>query len=153
MTTTQDLVERLLAHMGVEGAQITVEDGEFTTVSIQVSEEDSGLLIGYHGETIGSLQKVLQLMHLSQDDNAKRVVVNVNDYKQRREQQLREMTIKIADRILETNQSYVFGFLPANERLIVHKVISETPEYSQLESVSSGEGNARRLEIRFKQAE
>ena len=148
----QEFVERLLAHMGVEGAEVVVEESDMIFVQISVSEEESGLLIGYHGEVLASLQKVLQLVYHEHDED-KRIVVNINDYKERREAQLREMTAKIAQRVLDTNQTYVFGFLPANERLIIHKTIVETPEFSRLESVSEGEGSQRRLQIRAKQNE
>jgi len=148
----QEFVQRLLAHMGVEGAEVVVEESDMIFVQITVSEEESGLLIGYHGEVLASLQKVLQLVYHEHDED-KKIVVNINDYKQRREAQLREMTTKIAQRVLETGQTYIFSFLPANERLVIHKIVVETPEFSRLESVSEGEGNQRRLQIRVKQDE
>jgi len=52
---------------------------------------------------------------------AQKVIINVNDYKQRREAQLKESVAHIAARVLETGDEYVFAFLPANERLIVHQ--------------------------------
>jgi spoIIIJ-associated protein len=149
--TTQDLIQRLFAHMGVDTVSVEVEEGELMTVQINVSEEDSGLLIGYHGETLASLQRIIQLM-LKDTLGEKKVVVNVNDYKQRREAQLHELTEKIAQRVLETGKSYMFSFMPANERLIVHQALSQNAEFSELESISTGEGNSRRLEIRIKQA-
>jgi spoIIIJ-associated protein len=147
--TLTDFTQRLLAHMGIDNATVTIEEGEPSVLQISVSEEDSGLLIGYHGETLGSLQKVLQLIYREEYDE-KRLVVNINDYKQRREQQLKEIVEKVAQRVLETGNPYIFSFLPANERLIIHQVVSQTPEFSELESVSSGEGHNRRLEIRQK---
>ncbi len=147
----QEFVQRLLAHMGIDSAEVLVEEDEFVSVQINVSEEDSGLLIGYHGEVLGSIQKLLQSMY-RQEEDSKRILVNVNDYKQRREAQLKEMTSRIAEKVLQSGRSYVFSYLPANERLVVHETISQTPDFSELESVSSGEGSSRRLEIRLKAA-
>jgi spoIIIJ-associated protein len=147
--TIQEFLQRLLAHMGIESAEVVVEEGEFLSVQINVSEEDSGLLIGYHGEVLASLQKLLQSMY-RKDESAKRITVNINDYKQRREAQLKEMTSRIAEKVIQSGRSYMFSYLPANERLIVHETISQTPEFEELESVSNGEGSARRLEIRLK---
>jgi spoIIIJ-associated protein len=142
--------QNLLAHLGIEGAEIQLDEQEkFVLLQINVSEEDSGLLIGYHGDVLGSLQRILQLAyHETYGD--KRVVVNINDYKQRREAQLKEMTMRVAERVLESGQPYVFPFLPSNERLVVHQTITETPEFAGLESVSMGEGAARRLHLRKK---
>ena len=147
-----DFIERLLAHTGITPLSIKVDDGEFFVVQIDVTEEDSGLLIGYHGESLASLQKILHAV-FREEIGEKRIIVNVNDYKARREEQLKEMTLRIAERVLESGQNYVFSYLPANERLIVHKTMTETPEFSELESISTGEGKARRLEIRKKQSE
>lgn len=150
--TVSDFMTRLLAHLGVDDSEVEVtEDDQFIQVQIKVSEEESGLLIGYHGETLAALQKMAQISQ--RDTSEKKIIINVNDYKQHREEQLKEMTLRIAQKVLETKQSYIFPFLPANERLVVHSIISESPEFSELESVSFGEGNNRRLEIRLKQAD
>ncbi len=144
----QDFTQNLLAHMGLNSASVSVEEQEdLILVQISVSEEDSGLLIGYHGESLAAIQKVLQIIYRKEPED-KKIVVNVNDYKQRRETQLKEMTRNIAQRVGESGKSYIFTYLPANERLIVHQTISE--EFPQLESLSSGEGRERRLEVRLK---
>lgn len=147
----KDFLERLLGHMGIDQAQVEVtEEDDKIFVQIAVSEEDSGLLIGYHGDVLASLQRVAQLIYREEHD--KKIIINVNDYKQRREAQLKEMVLKISHRVLESGDEYVFAFLPANERLVVHQTISETPDFVELESVSEGEGSMRRLHIRIKQA-
>jgi spoIIIJ-associated protein len=114
-----------------------------------VSEEDSGLLIGYHGETLAAIQKIIQLANRVALEE-KKIVININDYRERRITQIQEMVDRIAERILASGQKYVFPYLPANERLVIHTYIAEMPEYSGLESVSIGEGSDRRLEIRVK---
>jgi spoIIIJ-associated protein len=147
--TTQELVKRMLAHMGIDESEITIEDGEFLSIKIQVSEEDSGLLIGYHGEVLASIQRLFQIMVQDKKEDQK-VLVNINDYKERREAQLKELTEKIASRVLESGRTYVFNYMPANERLIIHQFLSQNPDFVSLESVSTGDGSARRLEIRLK---
>jgi len=148
----KDFLTRLLGHMGIDQAEVEVtEEDDKAFVQISISEEDSGLLIGYHGDVLASLQRITQLIY--RDENDKKIIMNVNDYKQRREAQLKEMVSRIAFRVLESGEEYVFSFLPANERLIVHQTISETPDFAELESVSEGEGGTRRLHIRLKMAE
>ena len=143
-------VERLLAHLGIDGATVKIDDqGEVIFVEIAISEEDSGILIGYHGETLGALQKILSQVSM-QAGEEKKIVVNINDYKQRRETQLKELAQKAGEKVLQTGRAYVFSFLPANERLIIHQTISQLPEFKELESVSTGEGKDRRLEIRLR---
>jgi spoIIIJ-associated protein len=147
--TVQDFAQRLLAHMGVDQAQVEVEEGETTIVKISVPEEESGLLIGYHGECITALQRVLY-MAFAREDQDKKFLVNVNDYKERRMTQLQDMARNAAERVLESEQPYGFSYLSASERLVVHEFIANTPEYASLESYSVGDGPRRRLYIRKK---
>lgn len=150
--TVQEFTTRLLEHMGVEGAEVEVEEQEVTKVSIRVAEEESGLLIGYHGECLTSIQRVLY-MAFSRDDKEKKFIVNVNDYKERRTAQIQEMAQNAAEKVLEHGQPYVFSYLSASERLVVHEFIAQTAEYSDLESYSSGDGQRRRLYLRKKLTE
>lgn len=147
--TIQDFTQRLLAHMGVDNAQVEVEEGETTLVKISVPDEESGLLIGYHGECLTALQRVLY-MAFAREDQEKKFLVNVNDYKERRTAQLQEMAKNAAERVLESGQPYGFAYLSASERLVVHEYIASTPEFSDLESYSVGDGPRRRLYIRRK---
>jgi len=147
--TIQDFTQRLLAHMGVENAEVEVEEGDTTLVKISVPEEESGLLIGYHGECITALQRVLY-MAFAREDQDRKFLVNVNDYKERRSVQLQEMAKNAAERVAESGQSYGFSFLSASERLVIHEYLANTPEFSGLESVSMGDGPRRRLYIRRK---
>ncbi|MDQ5951442.1 MAG: hypothetical protein QG639_723, partial [Patescibacteria group bacterium] len=83
----------------------------------------------------------------------KKIVLNVNTYRQDRADRLREITESVAQKVLETGNPYTFqSFLPAHERFIIHTTLSEMPENDQIESVSEGEGKMRRLTIQKKQA-
>jgi spoIIIJ-associated protein len=147
--TVQDFTTRLLAHMGVDDVQVEVEEGETTNVKIVVPEEESGLLIGYHGECLTAIQRVLY-MTFSREDQDKKFLVNVNDYKERRTTQLQEMARAAAEKVLSSGQPYMFSFLSPSERLVVHEFIAGTSEFEGLESYSSGEGQRRRLHLRQK---
>lgn len=147
--TVQEFTERLLAHMGVEGAVVQVEEGESTIVKIEVPESESGLLIGYHGEGITALQRILYMAH-SREDQERKFLVNVNDYKERRAGQLQEMARSAAEKVLSSGQPYGFSFLSASERLVIHEFIAQTAEFAELETISEGEGSRRRLFVRRK---
>lgn len=150
--TVQEFTTRLLEHMGIEGAEVEVDEQDITKVTIRVPKEESGLLIGYHGECLTSIQRVLY-MAFSREDKEKKFIVNVNDYKERRTAQIQEIVKNAAEKVFEHGQPYVFSYLSANERLVVHKLIAQTPEYAELESFSSGDGQRRRLHLRIKNAE
>ena len=140
--TTNDFITQLLAHMGVEDVTVTAqEDDEAQTVGLTVNEQDSGLLIGRHAETIDSLQRVVRLV--CQKDGDKPIHVNINDFRERREERVRELARHVAARALESGYPQSLR-LPANERRIVHMELASMPE---VEAVSKGEGSSRVLYI------
>lgn len=151
--TIETFLSQLAEHCGIspEEIQVTVtEDEEYVRVSIELPEEDSGRFIGFHGETLESIQRVLRLI-FQEEHNDKKIIVNINQYRQDRADRLKEITQAIAKKVVETGQPYTFqSFLPAHERYIIHTTLSEIEEGSALESVSEGTGKNRRLTIQKK---
>jgi spoIIIJ-associated protein len=137
-----DYTQDLLAHMGIADAQVNVSDTDDSiVVHVSVSDQESGMLIGHHGETISALQRMLNISFRDKVED-KRVIVNINDYKEQREEVLKNMARRYADRALESGADQVLPFLPANERLIIHM---ELKNNDQVETHSEGEGPSRRL--------
>lgn len=153
--TLETFITQLAEHCGVSPEDVQVstrEDGEYLKVSLELPEEDSGRFIGFHGETLESLQRVLRLIFQESKDD-KKIILNVNSYRQDRAERLREITQSVAEKVLESGVPYTFqSFLPAHERFIIHTTLSEMAEGEQLESVSEGEGKMRRLSIQKKQS-
>jgi spoIIIJ-associated protein len=97
-----------------------------------------------------AMQRMIRVVFHDQTD--KRVVINVNDYRQQREAKIVDRATEIAYRVLESGRPYRFGPMPANERFVIHTTISENPEFVDLVSYSEGEGAARQLIIAPKEA-
>ena len=153
--TIQDFITHLCRHSGIEAEEleVTVDDqAETVTVHIQVPAEESGLLIGFHGETLTAIQRITRVI-FQEELGEKRLVVNINEYREQRNEKLTAMAEKAADQVRETGRPYRFAYLPANERFVIHSTIGENPDYSDLESVSEGEGRNRTLIVRLKRAE
>lgn len=145
MSTVEELTDytnQLLQHVQLPEAQVDVEeDGEYIHLQITVDDSESGILIGHHGDTIASIQRLINVSFLKKLDG-KRVVVNVNDYKQQRESVVLAMTERYAERLRTTGEPQALPYLPANERLIIHMAFKEDPE---IETFSEGEGRQRKL--------
>lgn len=151
--TIQNYLSNMFQHCGLdaETLDIQIEDTEQEiAATIVLPEEESGLLIGFHGETLSSIQRLTRVV-FQEELGEKRLVLNVNNYRQQREEKLKELAHKGAQRVLESGQPYTLSRLPANERYIIHSTLAEEPEYAELESVSEGEGRDRVLVIRLKQ--
>lgn len=143
--TVDQYAEQLLMMMGVT-CEVALEDTEDETlIQISIPEEEAGLLIGHHGDTLVSLQRVLRIVFA--EDQEKRLVVNVNDYRQQRVDLLEQMAEDAADRVLDSGRPYRFKPMPANERFIIHSFIAEHPDFAELTTYSEGEGASRHLVV------
>lgn len=144
---------QLAEHCGVESGQAKVVETETEDViqaTIEVPEEESGRFIGHHGDSLEAIQRITRLVFQDEFDG-KRLVVNINRYREDRVDRLKEIVQSIIERIKETGEEHTFhSYLPAHERFVVHTTVGEVDSNGELESVSVGEGRERRLTIRFK---
>ena len=150
--TIQNYLTNICQHSGIDPDSMQIEmtdDDQAVTAAITVPQEDSGLLIGFHGETLSALQRLTRVVF--QDELAeRRLIININNYREQRAEKLQQIATRAAERVLETGRPYTFSYLPANERFVIHSTISEDSAFSELESVSEGEGAHRVLTIRLK---
>lgn len=146
-----DYFSQLCQHCGVDALSVTEMDtNDQKEILIEVDPDEAGMLIGRGGETVLSLQRLARASFASQNPG-KRLVVNVNDYRQQREEKLTQILRDVAQRSLDTNQSIAFPLqLTSAERFFVHSKLSKMTEFASLESVSVGEGRARRLIVQPK---
>ena len=145
----KQLAEELLAGLQIP-ATVTVSPGEEDTLSVNITTEESGLLIGYHGETLSSFQLILGLMVYKKLGQWVKVVVEIGDYRAKRAEQLTAMAQAYANQALSTGQPVYLPPLPPSERRVVHLALQENP---QVETESVGDGNSRLVVVKPKGAD
>jgi spoIIIJ-associated protein len=136
-----DLLEELLDKMGVDAE---VEIREDDPITLNVLGEDLGILIGRRGETLSAVQFVLNQMLNHRTGEWLAVIVDAEDYRLRREEQLQGLAQRMADRARYYKQPVTMDPMPPNERRIVHMALAENP---QVDTHSIGEGDDRRVVI------
>jgi spoIIIJ-associated protein len=121
----EEYVSKLIEHLGFEGEiEIKIEEGdERVHINIQTDEDDTALLIGNKGETLDAIE-LLTKLSFKDDYPDKRIVLDINQYKLRQEERLKEKAISLANRVLETGRPYEFRYLNSYERHLVHEVIA-----------------------------
>lgn len=140
--TAQDFLTQLLAHMGIDTATVEVSDQEDSlSISLHADEQESGLLIGRHAETLDALQHITRL--LFQKDIEKPIILNINDFREQRESYLQDLSTRVAARVEETGRPQILR-LNAHERRVVHMALSDHPSVT---TQSEGEGPYRVLKV------
>lgn len=144
------MLDKLLELMGVD-ADVSIRDPEtpgdgmgMANAVLDVEGEDLGLLIGRRGETLQSLQYLLNLMVSQQRGRQDFFTVDVEGYRRRREDSLNSLARRMADQVKRSGEPATLEPMPANERRIIHMALSESQSVS---TSSIGEGDTRRIAI------
>ena len=93
-------------------------------VSIDGKREETGIIIGKHGSTLNGIQIVLSAMVNQRSEEFRRVIVDCSGYRKRREQVLKRIAGKTANKVLKTNKSIKLEPMNAQERRIIHACLA-----------------------------
>jgi spoIIIJ-associated protein len=147
------MLDHLLELMGVT-ADVSIRDAEtpgdglgMAKAVLDVEGDDLGLLIGRRGETLASLQYLLNLMVGRKLSEHATFTVDVEGYRRRREKQLDSLARRMADQVRRTRRPVTLEPMPPNERRIVHLTLAEDRD---VETSSTGEGENRKVSISLK---
>jgi spoIIIJ-associated protein len=145
VSTAVEVLQTILHHMGIHG-QVDVRSRDPLTLNVRM-DDGLGLLIGRRGETLASLQLLVNLIVSHQTKHRQRIVVDVEDYRLRREENLRQLAFRIAQQVRQSRRAIPLEAMPANERRIIHMALSDSPDVM---THSEGEGDQRRVIISLK---
>jgi spoIIIJ-associated protein len=140
--TSVGVLMELLDLLRVEG-DVEVRSRSYP-LTLNVHGDDLGILIGRHGDTLASLQFMVNLIVGRRMGHWTRVVVDVEEYRQRRERTLRDVAGRAAERVRRTRQAVTLEPMPSNERRIVHMTL-QGDRFVATHSV--GEGDGRKVVI------
>ena len=146
-TTLKTLAEELLAKMGLE-IIVSVEEQEDKFL-VEVGGEDAAILIGKRGESMDGFQFLLNALFNKgkKHEEYKRVVVDSNNYKSRREDTLKILAERTAARAIRENQDIRLEPMSANERRIIHAALASS---DKVETESKGNEPNRYVVIKLK---
>jgi predicted RNA-binding protein Jag len=142
----KEILEELMRHIGF-AVSVEVETGDTSRLNV-VADPDGrealGSLIGRKGERLSALQHLVNLMLSRRMGEWTRVLVDVEDYRGRRERQLRDLATRAAQRVEETGKMIQLEPMPALERRWIHLALRDHP---QVATQSIGEEPNRRIVV------
>ena len=140
-----ETVSRILsaAKVNVNRTLRAANDPDVGGPIIDLDGDDSGLLIGRRGQTLQALQFLVNLIVRKQFEDV-RVALDVERYRERRENSLREMASKVAARVVQTSRSVTLEPMSPADRRIVHTTLTDHPGVT---TESAGVGDDRKVTI------
>ena len=124
----KEILETLMGHLGFEGVTVEIREGETSRLNVVGGDNDRealGSLIGRKGERLSALQHLVNLMLSRRTGQWTRVLVDVEDYRGRRERQLAELATRAAERVAETGKMLQLEPMPALERRWIHLALRD----------------------------
>lgn len=143
---TVDVLQHILRYMNIH-ATVQVRSTDPLTLNIHGINENQGLLIGRRGETLSALQLLVSLIVRHRTRHHMRIIVDAENYRERREENLRSLALRVAQQVRNYRRSIALEAMPPHERRIVHLALSDSKDIS---TESIGEGDARRVVISLK---
>lgn len=139
----QEVFKELLEKLEIQGDfEINEEEEGF---SILLSTEDSGIVIGHHGDTLEALQIIASLAISKKIGEFRRVSIEVGEYKKNREEYLRNLALETKERVLGEGREISLSDLKSWERRIIHLILQDDKD---VVSESIGEGRDRMLIVK-----
>jgi spoIIIJ-associated protein len=145
-----EVLETLIRMVGLDAAVTprepeTAGDGIGMIQSVlDIDGEDLGLLIGRRGQTLASLQYLLNLICAKKIGKRVAFGVDVDGYRRRREESLVSLAHRTASRVRSTGRSVTLEPMPPSERRIIHLALADNPD---IVTVSIGEGEERKVAV------
>lgn len=140
--TIQSILKELLDLLEVK-SEFEIEEKE-DLIEIKLTTDESGIVIGYHGDTLEALQLILSLAVAKKLDKFLRISIDVGDYKKNREDWLKNLALETKDRVLAEGKEIVLPQLKSWERRIIHLLLQND---DKVISQSQGEGRDRVLVV------
>ena len=141
----KEILRETLEKMGVSAQIEEKVSGE--TLIFNIKTADSGILIGNHGAHLEALQYLTRVLAHKKLLDQTHFVIDVEGYKQSREEFLKELARQVAERVRETKETLFLKPMQSYERRVIH---SEIGKLDGVVSLSEGEEPERRVVIRPK---
>ena len=120
---------------------------EGNLIKVDISDERASYLIGYRGETLNSLQSILSNIASSDKQEKVRVLLNISNYREKREQDLKSLATKISESVIKSRKSITLEPMVAFDRKVIHTALQES---DKVKTYSIGKEPYRKVVVSLK---
>ena len=142
----ETILKEMLSRMGID-AEVESDFVDGST-HLNITTDSPALLIGKHGQTLDAIERLLNCIVNKASLVKRRVFVNTEGYRERREERLIEMAHQVAEKVRYTDREVVLAPMSARDRRIIHVALKGDGVVS---TYSQGEGEMRRVVVTTQQ--
>ncbi|GAB4222466.1 MAG: protein jag [Spirochaetales bacterium] len=141
-----DFVENVIAKMGFPGT-VSISFREEKKIGLKINSEHSNILIGRKGKNLDAIQLLANVVAGKLSNDEIRVVIDSENYRSRREQNLVRMARKIGEQVRRTKGSRLLEPMNPFERRLIHTALND---FDDVDTKSEGEGLYKQVRIYYR---
>jgi len=141
---TREVIENILMRMDVQGKVMDIKEGESKVYIELGSERNSGIIIGKKGRTLEALQFMVNLIVNHDTGTDKKIILDIESYRSKREQALKKMSRDVAHKVIKTGRPWTLEPMNPFERRLIHLTLQND---NRVTTKSEGQGIYRKVTI------
>lgn len=145
----RNFIHELIEKMGLMNVNVEIVKQNENTVYIDIVGDNLGILIGKRGQTLNSMQYMANLVVNRQFNEFSRVMIDIENYRERRETTLRQLAENLAYKVIKGRRNIVLEPMIPQERRIIHTALQNNPSVS---TYSQGDEPFRKVVITLKKS-
>lgn len=146
----RDFIHELIEKMGLSNVNVEIKKQNENTIFVDIVGDNLGILIGKRGQTLNSMQYLANLVVNRQFNEFNRVMIDIENYRDRREKTLKQLAENLARKVVKGRRNIVLEPMIPQERRIIHTALQNNPSVS---TYSQGDEPFRKVVITLKRAE
>ncbi len=149
----EDILKNLLTQAGLAYTSLTVSFEEKTNATrVDIVAPEPSRLIGWHGETLNSLQHLAKAIVRSKQPAEANpfIILDVDGYRRQQEEKVRQIAEQKADFVRRTGSRVALSPMSPYFRRIVHLHVAESPALQDFTTESIGQGDYRQIVLKLK---
>ncbi|HOQ10865.1 MAG TPA: RNA-binding cell elongation regulator Jag/EloR [Spirochaetota bacterium] len=140
----REMINELFKKMELEGCVKDIKEGENKVYVELESKTGSGLIIGKKGKTLEALQFMVNLMINNLTGSEKKIILDIESYRDKREKALKKMSREMAQKVIKTGRPLTLEPMNPFERRLIHLTLQND---KRVTTKSEGQGIYRKIKI------
>jgi spoIIIJ-associated protein len=144
----REFLDGLLQKMNFDGTVFEIKEGK-SKIYVELKSKDSALIIGHRGKTLEAIQLLanMHLTHLNGDSFNKRIILDIESYRRKREIALNRLAKMIAKNVIKSGKPKLLEPMNPFERRLIHLTLQD---HDKVTTISEGNGIYKRIRIQLK---
>jgi spoIIIJ-associated protein len=140
-----DFIENATEKMGYP-AKVAIMYREPGKLGLRLDSDDSGMIIGKKGKNLDALQLLANVLMGRLEDDHSKVVLDAENYRSRREEQLVSLAQRVGDQVKQSKRSRLLDPMNPFERRLIHTTLNNV---SGITTESEGEGLYKQVRVMY----